>query len=138
MSRLEDSGVGGVHRRQLVNVETDPVASAVTEVIAMTSIPNDRAAGFIDLPSLDARPYRSNTSRLNDDLSDIHSIMKKNINEVRFYFCCLPTHACEVCRVCVLRVAVRARAAAVDACLVVCVSVPVSSSCLDLSVFERY
>jgi len=81
---------------------------------------------------------RSNTSRLNDDLSDIHSIMKKNINEVRFYFCCLPTHACEVCRVRVFRVAVRARAAAVDACLVVCVSVPVSSSCLDLSVFERY
>jgi hypothetical protein len=26
---------------------------------------------------------RSNTSRLNDDLSDIHSIMKQNINEVR-------------------------------------------------------
>lgn len=25
---------------------------------------------------------RSNTSRLNDDLSDIHSIMKQNINEV--------------------------------------------------------
>ena len=64
MTGLEDSGLGGVHGRKLVNIETDSVAGAVTEVITVACIADDRATCVIDLAGFDPGPDRSHTRRL--------------------------------------------------------------------------